>query len=127
MQHGVVQRAMLGVMILDVNADLAKNKGLKRFQGVYIAEVTKGGASDQADLKAGDIIIAVNGKETKKGSELQELIGCCRPDEKVYVTFDRKGKVQTIPFNFKANSASYTTCGTERSDLIRRCYFSKFG
>ena len=58
----VVRRAWLGLRLQAVDADTAKSLGLDRPQGVLAAAVYPGGPAEQAGIKAGDIILTVDGK-----------------------------------------------------------------
>ena len=100
-KYGTVQRAMLGIVIRDVNADLAEEKGLKRLRGVYVAEVGKKGAAAEAGIQAGDVIVAINGNKVKNTSQLQEQIARYKPNDKVRVTFYRKAKEKTVTVTLK--------------------------
>ncbi len=100
-KYGAVQRAMLGVAIRNVDADLAEEKGLKQLNGVYIAEVNKNGAAAEAGLQVGDVIVAINGNKVKNTSQLQEQITRYKPNDEVQVTFYRKTKEKTIAVRLK--------------------------
>ena len=93
-EFGVVQRAILGVNIQDITADLAKEKGLEEMKGIYIAEVRTDGAANAAGMEAGDIIISVNGVNVNSSGELQEQISRYRPNDKVTVVAKRNGKTK---------------------------------
>ncbi len=93
-EYGVVQRAILGVSIQEVTADLAKEKELDKLEGVYIAEVRDDGAAKAAGIVAGDIILSVNGVEVNSPGELQEQISRHRPNDRVTVVIKRKGKTK---------------------------------
>lgn len=92
MKYGVVQRGFLGVQIQDVNAQLAKDKGLTHPEGVYIQSVNSKSAADAAGLKEGDVIIKVDDKVVNSVSTLQEIIGLHRPGDEVNVAVLRNGK-----------------------------------
>lgn len=96
LRFGEVKRAILGVRIQDINAQLAEEKGISELKGVYIPEVINGGAADKAGLKEGDILLSVNGVEVNKASELQEQISKYHPGDKVKVTILRSGKTKDI-------------------------------
>lgn len=100
-QYGTVQRAVLGIFIQEVNADLATEKKLKRFDGVYVDGFTEKSAAAEAGLKEGDIVIAINGNSVKNIPQLQEQIARYQPNDKVSITFDRKGKENTIQVTLK--------------------------
>ncbi|CAI8279383.1 MAG: Periplasmic pH-dependent serine endoprotease DegQ [Owenweeksia sp. TMED14] len=92
LKYGTVQRAYLGVNIVDVNQALAKDKSLKANQGVFISEVTENGAAKEAGIENGDVIIEAGGNEIKKSSELLEVIGSRRPGDNLKVTILRGSK-----------------------------------
>lgn len=94
--HGEVKRAFLGIMIKDVNSDLAKDLQLAVTEGVYVSELIAGGSAEASDLTAGDVITKVNGVRTASVPKLQEQIGSKNPGESVVVTVNRKGKEQDI-------------------------------
>ena len=96
LQHGVVQRAYLGVIIRDVDAALAKEKDLNTNQGVYVDSLMANGAAKASDLEIGDVIVAVDGKKVNKASELQAAIGTHRPGDKVALEVNRFGKNRKI-------------------------------
>ncbi len=93
-EYGQVQRAIMGVQIQDVTSDLAKEKHLDKIEGVYVADVTKKGAAEEAGIKAGDVILAINGVKVNSAAELQEEISLYRPKDKINVLIKRKGKTQ---------------------------------
>lgn len=94
-KFGTVQRAVLGITGSDVSGyiDQQKEKGneveLGTLNGIYIQEVTVGGAAEKAGLKSGDVLISVDGKKVDKFGELQELLVNHRPGDKVSVTYLR--------------------------------------
>jgi serine protease Do len=100
-EFGIVQRALLGITIRDVDATLADQKGLKRSQGVYIAEVGESSAAKDAGLKEGDVIVAINGIKTNTVAALQEQVARNRPGDKISVTYRRDGKEKTTEATLK--------------------------
>jgi len=93
-QFGGVQRALLGVEMKPIDDDLAKEKNLGKIEGVYVDKTTEDGAARQAGLKAGDVIMAVNGNQVNAPQQLQEQIGKYRPGDKVAVTVKRDGDLK---------------------------------
>ncbi|EMR04664.1 Do family serine endopeptidase [Cesiribacter andamanensis] len=94
-EFGTVQRALLGVQIQDVNAQLAKERELKVNRGVYINTVTSGSAAEEAGLKVGDVVVEINNRPVNTVAQLQEVVAINRPGDKVKVTYYRDGKVRT--------------------------------
>jgi len=100
-KYGTVQRAILGIFPLDVNADLVEEKKLKRFDGVYVNGFSERSAAAEAGLAEGDIIIAINNTRVKNLAQLHEQLTYYQPGDKVNVLLDRKGKEITIPVTLK--------------------------
>ena len=89
--YGTAQRGYLGVQIAELTQELAEKEGLENIEGVYVAEVTEGGAAKLAGMKAGDVITAINGKKVNSTTQLKENIGQYRPGDKVDVEVNRQG------------------------------------
>ncbi len=96
LEFGVVQRGLLGIQIRDVNAQLAEEEDLDIYEGVYVAAVNEGSGAEEAGIKQGDVITAVNGKPVRNTSQLQELVAIHRPGDKVTVTLIRDGKEKIL-------------------------------
>ena len=89
--YGTAQRGYLGVQIAELTQELAEKEGLENIEGVYVGEVTEGGAAKLAGLKDGDVITDINGKKVNSTTQLKENIGQYRPGDKVDVEVNRQG------------------------------------
>ncbi|WP_345233476.1 Do family serine endopeptidase [Hymenobacter saemangeumensis] len=96
LKYKVVQRALLGVQIQEVDAKLASEKKLNTLNGVYIQGLSKSSAAAEAGLKAGDIITEINGVAVNTSSQLQEQVARFRPGDKIKVTYLRGDKASTV-------------------------------
>ncbi len=94
-KYGVVQRAVLGILIRDVDASLAEEKGLKKLSGVYVSEVKENGAADAAGIRQGDVIVAMDGNSIKNTSQLQEQVAVHKPNDRVKISFYRGDQEKT--------------------------------
>lgn len=112
-QYGTVQRALIGIQGLDVKnyVDAKKDKGedidLGTMEGIYVAKVTEESAAEEAGMKEGDVITAIDGKPVNKMAELQEVLAKKRPGDKVTVTYlrDKKKATKTVTLkNEKGNT-----------------------
>ena len=70
LDYGEVRRGVLGIIGGQVNSDLAESLDLKVSQGAFIQEVMEDSAAEEAGLKAGDVIISLNGVKIKSFREL---------------------------------------------------------
>jgi len=93
-EFGEVQRALLGVTIGDVNAEIAEELKLDKVEGVYVGSATDNGAAKEAGIKEGDVITQVGNKIVKNSAELQETVSQYRPgdDVKIIVIRDKEKK-----------------------------------
>ncbi|WP_297325775.1 Do family serine endopeptidase [Nitrosomonas sp.] len=96
-QSGSVIRGWLGVSMQDMTQDLAESFGLDNLTGALIAGVLKDGPADQAGIKPGDILIAVEGKPVTSSSELLNLVAALPPGNTVTVTVIRSKQEKSIP------------------------------
>jgi len=94
MEYGTVQRAILGVTIQDVTAELAREKQFDRIEGVFVNGLHAEGAARSAGIKVGDVIISVNDMRVNSGAELQEQISRYSPNDRVRVVVKRDGKLK---------------------------------
>jgi serine protease Do len=93
-EYGAVQRAIMGVSIADITAELAKDKGLTELGGVYVTDVNENSAAKDAGIESGDVIVQINDVKVNSPSELQEIVGRNRPGDKISVTVKRKGALK---------------------------------
>lgn len=105
-QYGTVQRAVLGIMGGNINADAIKEFGLKVSEGALVAEVNDGSAAKMAGVKAGDVITAIGSTPIRTMSQLQENIAVHRPGDQVEVTINRKGEVLKKTLTLRNNSGT---------------------
>lgn len=90
--NGKVSRGYIGVSISEVDAQTAKAIGLKEPKGVLVQELVKGGAAEKADVKEGDVILKVDGKNVDQPNELQSYIASKRAGSEVKLLIFRDGK-----------------------------------
>ncbi|MDB5236840.1 MAG: deoxyribonuclease HsdR, partial [Hymenobacter sp.] len=89
LKYKVVQRALLGVSIQEVDAKLASEKKLNTLNGVYVQGLTANSAAALAGLKTGDIITQINGVPVNTSSQLQEQVARFRPGDRIKVNYLR--------------------------------------
>ncbi|AFV00403.1 DegQ family serine endoprotease [Simiduia agarivorans] len=95
--HGEVRRGTIGVGIQDITPDLQRAFGLENGQqGVLITQVYPDSPADKAGLENGDIIIAVDGRNTTNVGQVRSAIGVVERGEKVKLTLLRNGKKRDV-------------------------------
>lgn len=93
LNYGEVQRALLGVMIQDITAELAKEKGIKDIKGVYIGSVNENSSAKDAGISEGDIILKIDNVFVNSSAELQEAVAQHRPGETLNVQLIRNNQL----------------------------------
>lgn len=105
-EFGEVHRGILGVSGRSVNSELAKAMELETSQGGFIEQVIPNSAADEAGLKAGDVIVAVNGKEVKSFFELRAKISSIGANKKVKLTVIREGDREEFTVKLKQDQSA---------------------
>lgn len=90
--YGKVNRGYIGINIGEVDDAIAKSVGLDKPRGIIINGIVKDGAASSADLKAGDIILSIDGKELNKPNELQGYVASKSAGTTVTLKIFREGK-----------------------------------
>ncbi len=93
---GHITRARLGVHITDVDEETAKALGLKNREGALVPQVEAGSAAEKAGIRAGDVIISIDGIQVKKAHELPIRVARHTPGDKVKIGIIRDGKERII-------------------------------
>ena len=95
-ESGAVQRGWLGVVMQDIDSDLAQSLGLDRPRGALINAVEPNGPADQAGIQPGDVIIAFAGKPIVESGDLPHVVGLVAPGRKVDVELYRAGQKRSL-------------------------------
>ncbi|MCD8288154.1 MAG: Do family serine endopeptidase, partial [Porphyromonadaceae bacterium] len=117
-QYGTVQRAMLGVTIMEMSDQLAKEKKIELRKGVYVSEVSDRSAALEAGLQEGDVITAINGVATPTVAILQEQITRYRPGDKVKVEFFRGKEKKTVDATLKNSDGNTDVTKATNIDML---------
>jgi serine protease Do len=101
-ERGKVLRGFLGVQPQALTQDMAEQLGLKSSQGALVAEVVKGGPAEAAGLKAGDVIVKVNGKPIADNNMLTREVGLVPPGKVLKLDYVRDGATRSLDVKVKA-------------------------
>jgi serine protease Do len=116
--HGEVRRGLLGVSISPVDSRVAKGVGLSKPVGVLVQGLQADKAAEKAGIRAGDIILSVNGSEIVSVNDLQNKIASKNPGEVVNLTVWRNRKSLTVPV--KLGQAPVSTINTEINNTPKK-------
>lgn len=107
--HGSVSRGYIGILIGDIDDALAKSLGMDKPRGIIIQDLVKDGAAENSDIKVGDVILKVDGKETNQPNQLQSYIATKSAGTTVSLTLYRDGKEIERKVTLKARESDITT------------------
>jgi len=93
---GKVNRGWLGVVIQEVNKDLAESFGLDKPAGALVAQVLENGPADKGGLKVGDVILTMNDHPVVMSADLPHLVGSVKPGQTAKLVVMREGSRKTL-------------------------------
>lgn len=91
-ETGRVSRGWLGVVIQEVNRDLAESFGLDRPHGALVSRVLEGSPAESGGIKEGDVITAFNDEPIDFSSELPHFVGRARAGSEANLNIIREGE-----------------------------------
>ncbi|MBX9754456.1 MAG: DegQ family serine endoprotease [Pseudomonadaceae bacterium] len=125
---GKVSRGWLGVVIQEVNKDLAESFGLDKPAGALVAQVMQDGPAGKGGLQAGDVILNLNGQPIIMSADLPHLVGALKAGDKAELDVVRAGERKTLQMTvgalpeddetLAANAASGPTVSNNRLGLV---------
>lgn len=89
--EGKVSRGWLGVVIQEVNKDLAESFGLDKPAGALVAQVLEDGPAAKGGLQVGDVILSLDGKPIIMSADLPHLVGALKPGARAELDVVRDG------------------------------------
>lgn len=106
--------SQIGVSISSLSDQLGEYFGVKNGEGVLITEVHQDSPAEKAGLKAGDVVIEIDGEQVETLSDLQDAIREKDEGDKAEIVFLRNKKEKTLSVeieevegNFSSHSYSF--------------------
>jgi serine protease Do len=99
---GRVVRPWLGAWGDSVGSDVAASLGLARPSGLLIKDVYPGASAAQAGLKAGDVLLTVNGHEVNDPESLKYRIATLAVGDRAALEVWRRGRKQSLEVRLAA-------------------------
>lgn len=91
-EYNEVQRGFTGMEVVDIDSKIADKLNINDNIGVYVQYVLPKGPSEDGGIKAGDLIVKVNGKDIDSKAIFDEQISYFRPGDKLKINLLRNGK-----------------------------------
>ena len=95
-KYGETRRGWLGVKLQALTPDVAEGLGMAKPHGALVADVTAGGPSEKAGVKAGDVILSYDGKAIDDSRVLRRVVAGTEVGRDVALTVLRDGKEQAL-------------------------------
>lgn len=80
---GTVTRGWIGVAAQDLTPELAESFSFGNVEGVLISDVVRGSPAEKAGVRAGDILMAVDGKKLADSDNMLEIVSALQPGKSV--------------------------------------------
>ena len=129
---GAVERAYLGIAMINIDKKKARALDLDRPTGVFIDRVLKGSPADEAGVKPKDVILSIGDDKITRSNQVQALVAQKSPGETVTLEVIRRGRRinldvvlamrETRPVEYETATTSEPVhgLGLECEDLTRR-------
>ncbi|GMR09491.1 MAG: hypothetical protein BMS9Abin28_0310 [Anaerolineae bacterium] len=113
-----LSRPYLGVTFQVITPELQEQEDLDEAYGALVVEVVPGSPAEEAGLKGGDIIRAVDGAEVNEDHLLAELIGRYQPGEQIELTVIRDGRRITVDIELGARPGGSSLEGNYLGEIM---------
>lgn len=95
-EYGKVKRGQLGIKGTELTADIANAFNIDAQRGAFVSEVLPNSAAAKAGIKAGDIIVSVEGKPIQSFAELRVKVGTTAPGRTFKLGLLRNGQQKNV-------------------------------
>jgi serine protease Do len=95
--YGTVHRGRIGISTQDLSSELAGALHTGTSRGAVIADVSRNSPAEEAGVRKGDVVVAVDGAPVQSAAQLRNKIGLTPVGQQVDLTIDRAGGLRTIP------------------------------
>jgi len=98
LEKGTVTRGFLGIQLNreEVDRDMAESFGLEKAGGVLVADVVPDSPAERSGLKAGDIILEIDGKVVQNNSTFRNKVALIGPGTQAELTVFRDGEKMEV-------------------------------
>ncbi|HHL2558342.1 TPA: serine endoprotease DegP [Yersinia enterocolitica] len=110
-EFGQVKRGELGIMGTELNSELAKAMKVDAQKGAFISQVLPKSAAAKAGIKAGDVIVSMNGKAINSFAGFRAEIGTLPVGSKMTLGLLRDGKPVNVEVTLEQSSQTQVDSG----------------
>lgn len=94
--YGEVRRGYVGIQVGEMTAADARERGMERIRGVLVSDVYTGGPGARAGLRAGDVLLEVNGVPVNATNRFQSRVALAQPNDRLALTIWRDGQMREL-------------------------------
>ncbi|OZI15463.1 serine endoprotease [Sodalis-like symbiont of Philaenus spumarius] len=110
-EFGQVKRGEIGILGTELTPELAKAMKIDAQRGVFVSQVMPKAAAEKADVKAGDVIVTMNGKALKSFASFRADISSQPVGTKMTLGLLRDGKPVTVDITLEQSTQSQVDSG----------------
>lgn len=114
-EDGTVTRGYLGVVLQNIDSDLAAAFNLDKIQGALVAEVAKESSAEKSGLKQGDIILKYNGKPVESITLFRNAVAMMKPGTPLVLSIKRDHQYLDIKIDVGTLAESHAALTQEDS------------
>ncbi|ACS86582.1 serine endoprotease DegP [Musicola paradisiaca] len=116
-EYGEVKRGELGILGTELNADLSKAMKLDTQRGAFVSQVQPNSAAAKAGIKAGDVIVSLNGKAISSFAALRAQVGSLPVGSSLSLGLIRDGKPVTVNVTLQQSAQTQVASGNLNSAI----------
>lgn len=117
---GKIIRGMLGVIIQDLDEDLAKNFHVPNNKGALVSQVAKDSPAEKAGIKNGDVIIKYGDIEVSGTRQLRNLVAATPPGNSVKLKVIRNGTERVMSVTIAKVTAETTEFSSSKNNTMNQ-------
>ncbi|MEL4015763.1 serine endoprotease DegP [Dryocola clanedunensis] len=111
-EFGQVRRGELGIMGTELNSELAKAMKVDAQRGAFVSQVMANSSAAKAGVKAGDVVVSMNGKAISSFAALRAEVGSMPVGSKITLGLLRDGKPVSVSLQLQQSSQTQVDSAT---------------
>jgi serine protease Do len=101
--EGEPEKSSLGMMVQELNPQIARSLQLKETSGIVVVQVEQGSPAAEAGIRPGDLLLEINNLAIKSMKDYHAAIGQAKPGEAVRFLLKRRGKTLYVVVEIPEN------------------------